>query len=139
MPQLRGTAACMRSGARFFPSSVFLCAEGVTSVRDVTSATISALQTWGKAVGYNSAARDPSALGRFFEWLIFDERYEGENPVIPSFHRKKVSARVGRPYSDRETADMRGLLEERGNERLRGFFELACKSDRKSNELCRLK
>jgi integrase/recombinase XerC len=74
----------------------------------------------------------------FFQWAIVEEHYSGENPVIPAVHGKRNKARSGRPYSEQEMTNMRLLLNERGNERLRAFFEIASESGLRKSELSRL-
>jgi integrase len=71
--------------------------------------------------------------------MIVEGFYEGESPVIPAIHGKRKKARSGRPYSDAEMTEIRRLLEQRGNERLRAFFEIASESGMRNSEICRLR
>lgn len=113
----------------------YLCDHGIESLAEVGPETISAFRIWAPQHGYRSAAADTSALSVFFQWLIVEERYEDESPVIPSIHGKRNSARSGRPYPSDEIGQMRQWLIERGNERLRAFFELALESGMRKTEV----
>lgn len=117
----------------------YLSEHGIESISDVSPAVITAFQIWARQNGYASASKDTSALSVFFQWTIVAGHYEGESPVIPTVHGKRNKARSGRPYSDVEMSEMRRLLEERGNERLRAFFEIASESGMRRSEICRLR
>lgn len=64
----------------------YISGPGGVSLSEVTPATITAFEAWARLKGYASASDDTSALSTFFEWLIYEERLEGESPVIPSIH-----------------------------------------------------
>jgi integrase len=105
----------------------------------VTPATIAAFQIWALENGYAAASKDTSALSVFFQWTIVEGLYAGESPVIPAVHGKRKKTRSGRPYTAMEMSEIRQLLEERGNERLRAFFEIASESGMRRMEICRLR
>jgi integrase/recombinase XerC len=116
----------------------YLCERGIQSINDVSPDTITAFQIWALQNGYASASKDTSALSVFFQWTIVEGHYRGESPVIPAIHGKRKEARSGRPYTDVEMSEIRRLLEDRGNERLRAFFEIASESGMRKSEICRL-
>jgi integrase len=120
------------------PFFLFLNTNDIVDLQDVTSARITAFQRWGIANGYAKAAKDTSALSTFFKWARVEGRYVGDSPVVPSLHGKRNKPRVGQPYTTEETCRIRELLEERGNERLRAFFEIAAESGMRAREICRL-
>jgi integrase len=117
----------------------YLWEQSIESIGDVRPCTITAFQIWARQHGHVSASKDTSALSVFFQWAIVEGRYEGESPVVPAVHGKRNKARSGRPYSDAEIGEMRYLLEERGNERLQAFFEIAAESGMRKSEICRLR
>jgi site-specific recombinase XerD len=117
----------------------YVAAQGNLSLTEVTPATITSFKAWACQNGYVSASNDTSALSTFFQWLIYEERYEGESPVVPSIHGRKKVARSGRPYTSQEIGQIREWLEERGNERLRAFFEMALESGMRKTELYRVR
>lgn len=113
----------------------YIAGPGAVSLSEVAPATITAFKAWARQNGYVSASDDTSALSTFFKWLIYEERYDGESPVIPSIHGRKKVARSGRPYTSQEIGQIREWLEVRGNERLRAFFEMALESGLRKTEL----
>lgn len=121
------------------PFFLFLHTNGVLDLQSVTSATITSFRSWGLSNGHKNAANDTSALSIFFDWAILEERYSGDNPVIPALHGKRKSSTDARPYSTDEMQHIRELLDERGNERLRAFFEIAAESGMRASEICRLR
>jgi site-specific recombinase XerD len=131
----RSTRGVRKLLAPFFR---YLCEQSIDSIQEASSATVTSFQIWAQEHGYVTASKDTSALGVFFQWAIVEGLYEGESPVIPSIHGKRKKARSGRPYSDVEMREIRRLLEERGNERLRAFFEIARESGMRNGEICRL-
>jgi integrase/recombinase XerC len=132
----RDTKAVRKSIGPFFR---YLWEQGIESNGDVSPATITAFQTWAQQNGHASASKDTSALSVFFQWTIVEGLYEGESPVIPAIHGKRSKPRAGRPYSDVEMSEIRRLLEERGDEKLRAFFEIASESGVRKMEICRLR
>jgi integrase/recombinase XerC len=132
----RDTKAVRKSIGPFFR---YLCEHGIEAISDVSHATITAFQTWAQQNGHASASKDTSALSVFFQWTIVEGLYEDESPVIPAIHGKRSKPRVGRPYSGVEMSEMRRLLEERGDEKLRAFFEIASESGMRKMEICRLR
>lgn len=117
------------------PFFLYITGPGCVPLSDVSPATITAFKAWARQNGYASASDDTSALSTFFHWLIYEERYEGESPVVPSIHGRKKVARSGRPYTSQEIGQIREWLKERGNERLRAFFEMALESGMRKTEL----
>lgn len=117
----------------------YLCEHGIEAIDEVNCATVTAFQLWARENGFTAASKDISALSTFFQWAIVEELYKGESPVIPAIHGRRKKARSGRPYSMVEMAEMRRLLLERGNERVRAFFEIACESGMRREEICRLR
>ncbi|WP_232298841.1 tyrosine-type recombinase/integrase [Granulicella tundricola] len=117
----------------------FLWERGIVSLKDVVPATVTAFQVWARENGFASAATDTSALSVFFQWLIVEERYFEDSPVIPAIHGKRKRARTGRPYSQEDISQIRQLLDVRGNERLRAFFEIANESGLRKSEIYRLR
>ncbi len=124
---------------RLCPFFHYLCLRDIASISDVSSATITEFKVWGREHGYLSAATDISALSTFFQWLIHEEYFGDQNPVIPSIHGKSDKARTGRPYTQSEMTQMRDWLDQRGNPRLRAFFEIAAESGMRNAEICRLR
>lgn len=117
----------------------YLCQQGIESIQQVMPAMITAFQTWALENGYASASKDISALSTFFQWAIVEGHYEGDSPVIPAIHGRRKNPRSGRPYSDAEMSEIRRLLDERGNERVRAFFEIAAESGMRKSEIERLR
>jgi integrase/recombinase XerC len=132
----RNTKHVLKSLCPFFR---YLCEQCIESISKVSPATITSFQIWARQNGYASASKDISALSVFFQWAIVEGLYEGDSPVISAVHGKRNKARSGRPYSDVEMNEVRRLLEERGDERLRAFFEIASESGMRKSEICRLR
>ena len=127
----------VRSSVR--PFFLYMQQDGVLSLQSVDSATVTQFCSWGLKSGYRAAATDTSALSTFFQWAIVQGYYEGQSPVVPALHAKRKKPRVGRPYSVEEMSTIRLLLEERGNPRLRAFFEIAAESGMRAGEVSRLR
>lgn len=117
----------------------FLQEEGITSIRQVTSKTITRYTAWAHDSGRDQLNRVLSYVSTFFKWAIAEGHYDRGNPVVPLIHRMRVPKRLPRPLEDDELELAWKLLEERGNARLRLAAAIAEEAGLRIGEVCRLR
>jgi integrase/recombinase XerC len=116
----------------------FLLEEKITDISQVTPRTITRFMAWeGRRGGISN--KYISFASTFFDWMIAEGRREHANPVISKIHHCRTPERLPRPYSDEEMAEIEGLLEERGNNRVRLAFYIGLEAGLRISEVCRLR
>jgi len=122
--------------ASFF---LFLTAEGITCLTQVTPKTITRFLAWAKNSGRNSPSENISSLSIFFKWTIAEGRREEANPVIGLIHSERKRQRLPRPFEADELDLIWQFLRERGNARLRFAAASAEEAGLRIGEICRLR
>jgi site-specific recombinase XerD len=121
------------------PFFLFLCQQGIASLEDVTTKTITQFLIWAPQSGHRNAAHDISQVSVFFKWAIIRGYRKAGNPVVGLIHHAPRKHRMPRPLSTNELDLMWQLLHERGNARLRLAAAIGEVAGVRIGEICRLR
>jgi len=126
--------------AALAPFFLFLSQEGIkiTSLEDVSPATITRYLAWGQSNGCNKS-HHISVISVFFKWLISEGRRTTGNPVVGLIHGERKKHRSPRPLEADEVEFAWKLLQERGSARLRFATAAAEEAGLRIGEICRLR
>jgi integrase/recombinase XerC len=141
---LQGFAAFHYRNVKFVRGSLprfflFLNEQGIQSLEDVTPRTISDFISWIAATGRKLSTSDISTISVFFKWATTIGLRQSGNPVVGIIHYPTKKKRLPRPYSKQELEIIWGLLDQRGNARLRFAAAVGEESGLRISEICRLR
>jgi integrase/recombinase XerC len=97
----------------------FLIVRNITVLEDVVPKTITDFLIWGRDHNRGQVAHSVSSISTFFNWMIAQGTRKAGNPVVPSIHKTRHNEPEPRPLSHEELEFAWGLLEKRGNARIR--------------------
>ncbi len=121
------------------PFFEYLNLQGISSLDDVTSKTITAYLAWGRKNDRRSVAKGVSFVSTFFKWAIASGYRTAANPVVPLIHRTPQKKRMPRPLEPEQLDFMWDLLKKRGNARIRLAAAIAEEAGLRLGEICRLR
>ncbi len=136
---LRGYKSTAKMRTAICPFVLFLTERGITDLEQVTPKIITQFLSWAEDVEYKSASHDISVLVGFFKWAVRTGYRQSLCPVVPSFHGKKRSSHLPRPYTAEEMLFIWELAKERGNARIRALIAIGEEAGLRLGEICRLR
>lgn len=117
----------------------FLKLEGIKSLDDVTSRTVTQYLIWAAKTGHRNAPESVRFLSTFFKWAIGSGYRKYASPIISLMHYSPRPKRLPRPLEPEELSLAWEILQARGNARLRLVVAIGEESGLRLGEICRLR